>query len=78
MSRGEYDVVVIPRLVALLERYGIKGTFFTPGHTIDSTPEAVTRRLATEKETLARLRHDRDDAMRRLSEFDEVIGRPEQ
>jgi len=41
ISRGEYDIVVIPRLVALLERYGIKGTFFTPGHTIDSTPQAV-------------------------------------
>ncbi len=42
ISRGEYDIVVIPRLVALLERYGIKATFFTPGHTIDSTPAAVT------------------------------------
>lgn len=42
ISRGEYDIVVIPRLVALLERYGIKATFFTPGHTIDSTPGAVT------------------------------------
>src|SRR4029450_9464073 len=41
ISRGEYDVVVIPRLIALLERYGIKATFFTPGHTIDSTPQAV-------------------------------------
>lgn len=41
ISRGEYDVVVIPRLVSLLGRYGIKGTFFTPGHTIDSTPQAV-------------------------------------
>ncbi|MBS0539651.1 MAG: polysaccharide deacetylase family protein, partial [Proteobacteria bacterium] len=41
MSRGEYDIVVIPRLVALLGKYGIKGTFFTPGHTIDSTPQAV-------------------------------------
>ena len=42
ISRGEYDMVVIPRLMTLLARYGIKGTFFTPGHTIDSTPEAVT------------------------------------
>jgi len=42
ISRGEYDIVVIPRLVALLQRYGIKATFFTPGHTIDSTPAAVT------------------------------------
>ena len=41
ISRGEYDIVVIPRLVALLERYGIKATFFTPGPTIDSTPAAV-------------------------------------
>ncbi len=41
ISRGEYDMVVIPRLVALLKRYDIKATFFTPGHTIDSTPEAV-------------------------------------
>jgi peptidoglycan/xylan/chitin deacetylase (PgdA/CDA1 family) len=41
ISRGEYDIVVIPRLVALLEKYGIKATFFTPGHTIDSTPECV-------------------------------------
>ena len=41
MSRGEYDIVVIPRLVALMAKYDIKGTFFTPGHTIDSTPGAV-------------------------------------
>src|SRR5579871_2130880 len=41
ISRGEYDTVVIPRLVTLLGRYDIKATFFTPGHTIDSTPEAV-------------------------------------
>ena len=42
ISRGEYDIVVIPRLVTLLARYDIKATFFTPGHTIDSTPQAVT------------------------------------
>src|SRR4029453_5151947 len=42
ISRGEEDVGVIPRLIALLERYGIKPPFFPPGHTIDSTPQAVT------------------------------------
>src|SRR5258708_5235500 len=42
ISRGEYDMVVIPRLVTLLARYDIKATFFTPGHTIDSTPKPVT------------------------------------
>ena len=41
ISRGEYDMVVIPRLVALMKKYEIKGTFFTPGHTIDTSPEAV-------------------------------------
>src|ERR671913_1845142 len=41
ISRGEYDAVVIPRLVALLGRHDIKATFFTPGHTIDSSPQAV-------------------------------------
>ena len=41
------------------------------------TPEDVTRRLATEKETLAKLRHERDDALRRLNELVQVIGRPE-
>ncbi len=41
ISRGEYDTIVIPRLVALMKKYDIKGTFFTPGHTIDTTPEAV-------------------------------------
>ena len=34
-------MVVIPRLVALLARYDIKATFFTPGHTIDSSPQSV-------------------------------------
>jgi peptidoglycan/xylan/chitin deacetylase (PgdA/CDA1 family) len=41
ISRGEYDIVVIPRLVTLLKKYNIRATFFTPGHTIDSTPRAV-------------------------------------
>ena len=42
------------------------------------TPVEVTRRLATERETLAKLRHDRDDALRRLHELAQVIGRPEE
>ena len=31
----------IPRLVKLFDRYGIKSTFFTPGHTIESFPEQI-------------------------------------
>jgi hypothetical protein len=40
------------------------------------TPADVTRRLATEKEALAKLRCDRDDAIRRVTEMAEFIGKP--
>jgi peptidoglycan/xylan/chitin deacetylase (PgdA/CDA1 family) len=40
-SRGEYGAwVAIPRLLDLLDRVGVTATFFTPGHTIESFPEA--------------------------------------
>jgi len=42
------------------------------------TPEAVTRRLAAEKQALDKLRRDRDDTLRRLNELTQVIGRPAQ
>lgn len=39
-SRGEYGAVVgVPRILDLLDKYSIKGTFFIPGHTIDTYPE---------------------------------------
>ena len=41
ISRGEYDLVAIPRIVDLLKRYDIKATFFTPGHTIESATASV-------------------------------------
>jgi peptidoglycan/xylan/chitin deacetylase (PgdA/CDA1 family) len=41
ISRGEYDLVAIPRIVELLKRYDIKATFFTPGHTIESATASV-------------------------------------
>jgi hypothetical protein len=40
------------------------------------TPESVAHRLASEKEALAKLRHDRDDTLRHLNELTEPIGRP--
>jgi len=39
------------------------------------TPESVTRRLASEKEVLAKLRRDRDDTLRHLTELTEPISR---
>jgi peptidoglycan-N-acetylglucosamine deacetylase len=42
LSRGEYGARVgVPRLLELLGRYQIAATFFIPGHTIDSFPEAT-------------------------------------
>ena len=40
------------------------------------TPESITRRLASEKQALDKLRRDRDDTMRHLTELTEVIGQP--
>ena len=40
------------------------------------TPESVTRRLASEKEALAKLRRDRDDTLRHLTDLAEVITSP--
>lgn len=41
ISRGEFGPRVgAPRLLALLEKYGIKSTWFVPGHTIETFPQA--------------------------------------
>ena len=40
-SRGEFGPkVAVPRLLALLARYGIKSTWYIPGHTLETYPEA--------------------------------------
>lgn len=40
ISRGIFGARVgVPRILELLSEYGIKATFFTPGHTIDTFPE---------------------------------------
>jgi peptidoglycan-N-acetylglucosamine deacetylase len=37
MARGEFGAEVgVPRILELYERYGVRSTFFTPGHTIDT------------------------------------------
>jgi peptidoglycan/xylan/chitin deacetylase (PgdA/CDA1 family) len=39
MARGEFGAEVgVPRLLEVYARYGIKTTWFTPGHTIDTFP----------------------------------------
>ncbi len=47
MARGEFGAVVgVPRLLELFDRYGVKTTFFTPGHTIDTFPDLCRYALA--------------------------------
>lgn len=42
MARGEFGAEVgAPRLLELFEKYDVKTTWFTPGHTIDTFPDAV-------------------------------------
>jgi len=44
ISRGEFGVNVgAPRVLALLEKYGIKSTWFVPGHTIETFPQACEK-----------------------------------
>src|SRR2546421_4110087 len=41
MARGEFGAEVgVPRILELYERYGVRSTFFTPGHTIDTFTRA--------------------------------------
>jgi peptidoglycan/xylan/chitin deacetylase (PgdA/CDA1 family) len=47
LSRGEHGArVAIPRILALLAEYDVLATFFVPGHTAESFPEAVESILA--------------------------------
>ena len=43
LSRGEFGVVGAERLLGLLERRGIRATWFIPGHTIETYPEVCRR-----------------------------------
>lgn len=41
ISRGEFGVVGARRVLDLLDRFGIRATWFVPGHTADTYPTAV-------------------------------------
>ena len=45
ISRGDFGIVAVPRILALLHRHGIPTTWFIPGHTIESYP-ACARQVA--------------------------------
>jgi peptidoglycan/xylan/chitin deacetylase (PgdA/CDA1 family) len=41
ISRGEFGVIGARRILDLLDRYGIRATWFVPGHTADTYPAIV-------------------------------------
>jgi peptidoglycan-N-acetylglucosamine deacetylase len=41
ISRGEFGVIGARRILDLLDRYGIRATWFVPGHTADTYPGVV-------------------------------------
>ena len=43
VSRGEFGPVAAPRILDLLRKHGIRSTWFTPGHTIDTYPDICAR-----------------------------------
>ena len=43
ISRGEYAIVGVERVLDLLRRHGVRATFFVPGHTILAYPTLVER-----------------------------------
>jgi len=45
VSRGEFGVIGAARILALLEKRGIPATWFIPGHTLETYPEACRRVL---------------------------------
>lgn len=46
ISRGEFGVVASERILALLRRYEIAATWFIPGHTLETYPEACRQVFA--------------------------------
>ena len=46
ISRGEFGPIGVERIIGVLEEFGIKGTFFTPGHTALAYPESIKSLVA--------------------------------
>jgi len=43
ISRGQFGAVAIPRILSLLDRYSVKGSFAIPGHTACAFPGVVEK-----------------------------------
>jgi peptidoglycan/xylan/chitin deacetylase (PgdA/CDA1 family) len=43
VSRGEFGAIAMPRILDLLKKHGVPGTFYIPGHTALAYPDIVKR-----------------------------------
>jgi peptidoglycan/xylan/chitin deacetylase (PgdA/CDA1 family) len=43
ISRGEFGPVAVPRILDLLKKYGLRSTWFIPGHTLETYPAHCRR-----------------------------------
>ena len=79
LSRGEYGARVgLPRILALLARHEVKATFFVPGHTAASFPDAVRSIVADGHEVAAHgFIHESPVALSRAEEVD-LLARSEE
>ena len=71
ISRGEFGVVGAERMLGLLDRHGIKSTWFIPGHTLETYPDMSERVVAAGHEighhgwthtTLVQMSRDEEEA----------------
>ena len=44
LSRGEFGILGMERILELLASHGVSGSFFVPGHTVETFP-AMTRKI---------------------------------
>ena len=76
ISRGEFGPKSgVPRLIALFKKYGIRTTFFTPGHTIETYPAACEAVLAAGHEIAHHGWTHRPPTMLTRDEEEEEISR---
>lgn len=86
ISRGEFGRIGVERILALLDRKGIKATFFTPGHTAETYPDSVKAIVAAGHEighhgylhenpcSLETREQERDILLRGLEALDKTAG----
>lgn len=87
LSRGEFGAEVgVPRLLDLFARYGVRGTWCTPAHSMETFPEAFGNILEADQEIAAhgcfheavpKLDHDEERRLmeRQLEQHQTFVGK---